>query len=312
MPRKTKAKPAAAEPNLAASLSSYPLPAMAQLARIDVTAMDAVVAQFNAGETIDEKDFRRSMFGMMQHVFTTVGNFETKLEALKADINENNERIKALEDKIGGQEECAIPLSITMQKLAKRSDTDDENLVKHVIKAINAEGVNAEEAVVKVVRKGHKPATATQSERHGTLLVELKSIDVKAKIMKTKKSLASHPGLKEVRISNMKTQSQMNQDFFNRQVLKMIPGGHQYYISGTGALRPQSQQPGQGWQGPLLRAPPPPQHAHAPLQHAPQQSQGAIRPPGAQPPFPFQFQHPGNPAAGLHPVQQQQPAVQQP
>ena len=302
MPPKTKGKPkakttAAAEISPTASLSSYPLPAMANLARLDVIAMDAVVAQFNAGETIDEKDFRRSMFGMMQHVFATVGNFETKLEALKADINENSERIKSLEDKIGAQGECSIPLSITMQKVAKNSETDDVNLVKQVIKLINAEGVNAEEDVVKVVRKGHKPATGTQSERHGTLLVELKSTDVKAKIMKTKKSLASHPHLKEVRISNMKSQTQMNQDYFNRQLLRMIPGGDQFYISGTGALRPQSQHPGaqmQGWQGPIP--------------HAPQQGQGAIRPPGLQPPFPFQFQHPGNPASGLQqrPVQQQQ------
>ena len=70
--------------------------------------------------------------------------------------------------------------------------------VKQVIKTINAQGVNSEEDVVKVIRKGEKPATATQSEWPGTVFVELKSAEVRAKIMKAKKCLASVPTLKEV------------------------------------------------------------------------------------------------------------------
>ena len=79
---------------------------------------------------------------------------------------------------------------------------------KSVIKEINAEGIDAETDVVKVVRKGYKPANATQSERLGTVLVELRSTEVKTKIMKAKSKLATHERLKNVRISNMKTQAE--------------------------------------------------------------------------------------------------------
>ena len=231
-----------------ASLSSYPLPAMAQLARIDIPAMDAVVTQFNAGEPINEGDFRRTMFAMMQNVFATVGSFETKLEAVKADVSENSDRIKSLEDKVGNKDDCAVPLSITLQNF-KRYEVGDFNAVKEVIKKINAEGVNSEEAVVKVIRKGFKPKNGTQSERLGTVLVELQSSDVKAKIMRAKKVLGTDEKLKNVRISNMKSATQVSQDFFNRQVLKLVPGGDQLYISGTGAILPKTGPPPHAHQG---------------------------------------------------------------
>ena len=50
--------------------------------------------------------------------------------------------------------------------------------------------------LIKVVRKGFKPANATQSERLGTVLVELRSTEVKARIMKAKSKLATHERLK--------------------------------------------------------------------------------------------------------------------
>ena len=262
------------EPAPSDSLSSYPLPAMAQLARIDATAMDAVVNQFNAGEPIDEDVFRRSMFGMMQNVFATVGSFETKLEVVKADVTENSERIKSLEDKVGNKDECAVPLSITLQNF-KRYEVGDLNAVKSVIRKINAEGVNSEEAVVKVIRKGFKPQNGTQSERLGTVLVELQSSEVKAKIMRAKKVLANDEQLKNVRISNMKTASQVSQDFFNRQMLKLVPGGDKLYISGTGAILPKTG---------------PPLHAHQGVRGL---SQG---PPSSQLPGQYQVRRP----PGLH------------
>ena len=167
-----------------------------------------------------------------------------------------------------------------MQKLPKAPNgVSDMDAAKHVIKAINAEGVDAEADVVKVSRKGFKPATATQSEWGGTVFVELKSAEVKAKVMKAKKCLANNNELKDVRISNMKTQHQINQDYFNRQILKMIPGAEKFYISGTGALRPATHI--QSRQGP-----PPP---HIPYNPAtfnpatlPPSHPGALRPPVQQ------------------------------
>ena len=130
----------------------------------------------------------------------------------------------------------------------------DLELVRDVIRQVNAEGVIVEEDVVKVSRKGFKPANGTQSERQGTYFVEMKSTEAKAKVMRAKKSLANLPNMKDVRISNMKTQHEMNQDFFNRQLLRMVQGGNQWYISGNGTMRPVTQQPGR--QGPAPYAQP--------------------------------------------------------
>ena len=218
---------------------------------MDAVAIDSVCADFNSGNKIDEDDFKRAMFGMMANVLKTVNKQETELTEVKLDVKDHSDRLKSLEDKVGDRKDCAVPLSITMQNLPK-VEHGDEAAVKSVIKEINAEGINAETDVIKVVRKGYKPANATQSERLGTVLVELKSTEVKAKLMKAKSKLATNERLKNVRISNMKTQSQVSQDFFNRQLLRMVPGGEDCYISGTGAILSKTRPPPQshqGWRG---------------------------------------------------------------
>ena len=267
----------AGAPNLA-SLSSFPSVALAGV-QVDTDAIDAVCNGFNSGATIPEDDFKRAMFGMMANVFSTVNSQGANLEAMKCDVKDNSDRLKALEDKVGDKDECAVPLSITLQNFPNYIG-GDESAVKSVIKAINAEGVDAEQAVIKVIRKGYKPATVTQSERLGTVLVELQSSDVKAKIMRAKKVLATMDQLKDVRISNRKSQTQISQDYFNRQLLKMVPGGEQCYISGTGAILPKSRPSGP--------------HAH---QGPRPQGQGQLpgqyqvrRPPGLHHQFPH---HPG-------------------
>ena len=92
--------------------------------------------------------------------------------------------------------------------------------------------------------------------------------------------LATMDQLKDVRISNMKSQTQISQDYFNRQLLKMVPGGEQCYISGTGAILSKSRPSGP--------------HAH---QGPRPQGQGQLpgqyqvrRPPGLHHQFPH---HPG-------------------
>ena len=219
--------------------------------KVDHATINSICDNFNKNEVISDEDFKKSVFGLLANLCLGLNNFENKLEEVKATVAVNSDRIKSLEDKIGGLSECAVPLSITMAKLPKSTQgASDLEVAKHVIKQVNAEGVNAEEDVIKVSRKGFKPATATQSEWPGVVIVELKSTEVKAKVMRTKKSLANHPELKEVRISNAKTPQQMNQDFFNRQLLKMVAGGDKFYISGTGAFRPATHM--QGRQGPPL------------------------------------------------------------
>ena len=242
-----------ATPNLA-SLSSFPMVALSHV-KVDNATINSVCDDFNADNDIDEGDYKKAVFGMLANLCLSVNNFESKLEEVKKDVANNSDRIKALEDKIGDRKECSVPLSIAIQKIPKPAiGMSDLELVKDVIRRVNAEGVNSEEDVVKVSRKGFKPANGTQSERQGTYFVEMKSTEAKAKVMRAKKSLANLPNMKDVRISNMKTQHEMNQDFFNRQLLRMVQGGNQWYISGNGTMRPVTQQPGR--QGPAPYAQP--------------------------------------------------------
>ena len=269
-----------AAPNLA-SLSTFPMASLANV-QVDSAVINAACEKFNKNQVIDDEDFKKSLFGLLANLCTSLNNYDTKLKQVKAEVAHNSDRIKSLEDKIGDMNECSVPLSITMQKLPKAPiGISDMDAAKQVIRAINAEGVNAEDDVIKVSRKGFKPATATQSEWGGTVFVELKSAEVKAKVMKAKKCLANNSDLKDLRISNMKTQQQINQDYFNRQVLKLIPDGHQFYISGTGALRRATHM--QGRQGPPL--------PHAPIPYNPATFNPATLPPS----------HPG----ALHPPVQQ-------
>ena len=144
----------------------FPPAAMAAAASIDVNSVTPVMEQIGRGEEAAAGDFQKLMVSMMLNMSTTFNKLDTRVAAVEADVNENSEKIKALEDKVGSKEECSIPLSIVIHNL-KTYNGDDENTVKKVIQFINAEGVNAETDVKKVQRKGYKPATATQSERHG-------------------------------------------------------------------------------------------------------------------------------------------------
>ena len=65
--------------------------------------------------------------------------------------------------------------------------------------------------------------------------------------MKAKKILESKPDpLSRLRIRNMKTLAELNQENFNRQILKMVPGGERFFIGANGALRPQQEQSHRG------------------------------------------------------------------
>ena len=282
-PSKTKNKKQAAEPNTA-SLASFPLPAMVDMVsrvNLDPDTMSSVIAKHNSGEVIGEAEFRHLMFGLVSNILSSVRKFESSLEEVKADISENSERIAALEAKVGNKDECAVPLSISIQNLKRYSQGDTE-AVKNVIRRINAEGLNSEEAVSKVIRKGYKPADGNQSERLGTVLVELHSSEVKAKVMKAKKMLATDDNvdMRNLRISHMKTPGQLSQDYFNRQLLKLVPGGERMYISGTGAILPKTS---------------PPPHAHQAVRGSSQVPSSQLpgqyqvrKPPGHHQPFPVQ------------------------
>ena len=76
---------------------------------------------------------------MLAHICGEMSNLKTELNEVKAEVAKNSDRIKALEDKVGTDRDCAVPLSITMQKLARKPGFDDLALAKSVINEINAE-----------------------------------------------------------------------------------------------------------------------------------------------------------------------------
>ena len=53
--------------------------------------------------------------------------------------------------------------------------------------------------------------------------------------MRNKKILENHgnDGLRKLKIFNKKTQEQVNQEFTNRQFLRMLPGGNPYFLHNT-------------------------------------------------------------------------------
>ena len=235
-----------------ASLASFPPAAIAAAQAVSQETIASVAESISRGEAVDTGDLHKSLFGMMFGLVKGINTLETKVEKVEMHAKKNEERIKSLEDKVGNNEECSVPLSITMQNVEKAAGYTDTEIVNQVIRLVNAEGVDPVTDVVKVIRKGFKPATSSQKEILGTVLVELSSSEVRAKIMKTKKVLAEENSkVKNVIIKNMKTIAELNQDKTNKQLLRMIPGGNQFYIAGNGSLRPCGPpHPGQGPRGP--------------------------------------------------------------
>ena len=213
---------------------------MVTASKVNMDTINKVAEQVNKGEEVDTKECMVAMFGLVASLHSQNSEDKVKMDAIGNRAVSNEKRIEEIEKKIGASEECAIPLSVTIQNLTKYPTVTDEEAVKKVIAEIGAEGVDPQTDVVKVNRKGYKPASGTQQERLGTVMVELSSQEVKAKIMRSKKSLEDRPNnLANLRIRNMKSQAELNQDFFNRQVLKLVPGGDKFYIAANGALRPQ-------------------------------------------------------------------------
>ena len=132
--------------------------------------------------------------------------------------------------------------------------------VRNLINQVNAQGVDAARDIVKAVRVGYKAETAPGASNGnlGTIKVECKSEDARAKIMKTKNNLKNHPDsiLKRIVIQNLKSREEMKAENFNYDILKLVTNSSDYYIGGNGHIR----QKGQNQPRPNLNAPPPPPH----------------------------------------------------
>ena len=216
----------------------FPDPATVHLPPLDMTEMNRLYQQVADGEMVDNAEVMKSAFGMMMHVAASLNT----VNKLKTDIRSNSDRISSLEAKVGGQEEVAVPLGLAIQNLPLPNGVSEIENVRDAISEIGAPNVITNIHITKVIRKGHKAETrpGANDGRLGTVLVEVSTTDVKAAIMKSKKRLENHvnPVMKNLKIKNMKSQEQMNQEFATRQLLKMVPGGNQWYVAGNGQLKP--------------------------------------------------------------------------
>ena len=223
---------------------------------VDLEKLEEMHVEVAKGNKIDEAEMQRTNLAFQIHVLKAlskksndVDEVKKLAENTKLTADNNSEKIKALEDKVGSYDECAIPKSITFQNVTYFSDYDEIHVIKDILRHVRTEGFNPDTDVIKAVRKGYKPASEDKPEKLGTICVELKSADIRSKVMKEKKCLESLPnegntsGLRNIRIRNMLSQLEINQQFTNRTLLKMIPGGDKFYIAGNGAMRPVSSNP---------------------------------------------------------------------
>ena len=73
----------------------------------------------------------------------------------------------------------------------------------------------------------------------GSVMVEMSSDEARAIIMKNKFRLENHhnPGLRRVYIKNMKERHELKTDIALGEMLKMMPGGENFYIANNGHIR---------------------------------------------------------------------------
>ena len=125
-------------------------------------------------------------------------------------------------------DEVSISLGIVLLKLPKTPPSlSDIEYVRSVIPDIVVE-----EDIVKVARFG------SSVSKDGKVEFEARNLAVKDIILEFKRntSKSTDEDIINVRILTKKTREQLNQEFTNRQLLRMIPGGENWFVSGTGKL----------------------------------------------------------------------------
>ena len=188
------------------SVASFPPMAVAMASTVDMSSVQETVQKINTDEEITLKEALKAMMAWNLNTNASIMKVSANVDEVTSLAKSNEERIKEIEKKVGDQNECAANLSIAIQNVLKYPQ-GDEITVKQIVGNINAQGVNPDTDIVKVIRKGGKPATATQSEKLGTLLVEFSSSKVRSRVMRAKKVLENHhhPELQKIKISNMKS-----------------------------------------------------------------------------------------------------------
>ena len=126
--------------------------------------------QLQSGDTIDQAELLRGVFGMVYNVAKSVG----ALDQVKNDVKSNTSRIETIEARLDNQDEVPLHLGIVILNLPLPPHGISElEYVRAAIKEVNAPGVNHVSDVVKVVRIGFK---SESSEGAGLVKLKLKCL----------------------------------------------------------------------------------------------------------------------------------------
>ena len=175
----------------------------------------------------DPKHFS-AMFGMLLQVVSK----QQDMDSVCLTVQSNTERIRELENKVGGSDEISEKFGLLIRNLPlPPSGKSDLDQVRDALSHIFPHDIRSD--ITKAKRIGQ-----TQSYV-GVVKVEVKNEEVRTAIMTNKKVLNNHPNelIRSLQISNLKPNNQMFSENVARDILKMIPGGDQVYITRSGRLR---------------------------------------------------------------------------
>ena len=210
--------------SMANNLFDFPAnPAAAQaLPEVDLNDIIKSCEEAKQGNQVNTGKVLNDILGMMVHMYSKQSENEKTIKKVDSNTNTNIRK-----------------LPIPPQGVSELQNA------QHFLKEIRAQGVDIYRDAVKAVRKESAKHNPALGPNLGTVLVELKSEDIRGKIMKTKKNLENHAAIpvRNLIIKNAMLPSEMKAQNTNMGILRMITGGDDYFIAGNGSIRQKTQNP---------------------------------------------------------------------
>ena len=209
-----------------------------ELPKVDLESMITTHASIENGDKVDGPKVMKDLLAVMINMYAK----QDELDEVKK-VGENNAfRISQLEAKVGGPGDISLLLGLAVRNLPlPRNGTTELDNVRDAFKEVNAQGVEITRDITKAVLVGYKAETALGANNGnlGTVKVEMFSEDSRAKIMKSKNQLRSHPNpvMQKLVIQNLKSREEMKAENFNYDILKFVTISNDYFIAGNGHIR---------------------------------------------------------------------------
>ena len=211
------------------------------LPNVDLNGIKKTCEDAKNGVQVDTGKVLGDMLGMIVHMYAK----QSENDDVKEQVEDNTDRIGHLEAKVGDANDVAYPRSIAIRKLPLTPHGVSElQNVQHYLKEINAEGVDVVRDCIKAIRKESMKHNPNFGPNLGTVLVELKSEEIRGKIMKANKNIMNHQALvlQNLIIKNTMSPAEMKAQNTHLGMLKMITGSSDFFIAGNGMIRQKDQQ----------------------------------------------------------------------